>query len=139
MSSSVPCENAYNISIAAVSVSSLAALLGIISFFYYSSYLHKNPNVRMIQTKYDIESASWLLILSIIAGMSTAIVTIMNYRCGEKCPTATLQCNTQLGTASIALVSAVSLASAGFLKLISLHYQMAHPNTNGQVFAVNPV
>ena len=130
MSSSIPCTEAINLSIASVSALSVATVLGIISFGYYSYILHKNPNIKLSQTKYDVESASWVLILTTIGAMSTGVVTIMNGACGEKCPTQTLQCNSQMGTAGASLISALGIISAAILKIISTRSQQISNNNS---------
>jgi len=128
MSSSVPCIEAVNLSIASVSALSVATVLGIFSFGYYSYLIHKNPNIKILQTKYDVESASWVLILSTIAAMASGGITILNGICGEKCPTATLQCNTQMGTAGASLISALGIISAAIMKIISTRSQQVNNN-----------
>ncbi len=131
--STYPCEIAYNISSTTVAIFSVAAVTGIISFIIYFIQLHKNPNYKPVETKYDIESASWVLILSIISGMVSSIITIINHECGPTCPSSTLQCNNQIGISIIALVSSISIMSAGIMKLLSLYTQINHPiNSNLQ-------
>ena len=55
MSSSVPCIEAVNLPTASVSALSIATVLGIFSFGYYSYLLYNNPNIKISQTKYDVE------------------------------------------------------------------------------------
>ncbi len=127
MSSSVPCESAYDLSVSSLFFQSVAATLGIVSFVYYVIKVHRNPNMRFVQTKYDLESASAVLILSIIAGMSSSVVTVMNGNCGDKCPTETLTCNSQMGSSASTLVSAMGISITAIMKIFSLYYQVEHP------------
>jgi len=122
-SSNLVCAEAYYIYTVSAPTTAIAILLGIVAFSMYAIRLHRNPTARIIQNKYDIESASWVLILVNLAALTSGGAAIVNYHCGEKCPTATLQCNTQIATATSALISAIGAVSAGVMKFLSIREQ----------------
>lgn len=126
-SSSLPCYEAFTISSANVGILSLAGLLAITVFITYAKKMHKTPNSRMMQNKFDVDSASWVAVLAILNLGCTQLVNIVNYHCGTECPSVTLTCNSQIGTAVGIFFSAISVTSAAILKLLSYNYRLKHP------------
>jgi len=122
-SSSIPCYEAYVLSSTAVSFGTVSATLATIAFAIYFYRLHRNPNMKVMQNKYDIESASWVMVLASIGALSVSTSVILNYQCGEHCPAATIQCNTQMGSAGAALIASIGSAGAAVMKLLSIKSQ----------------
>ncbi|AYV75290.1 MAG: hypothetical protein Terrestrivirus1_164 [Terrestrivirus sp.] len=128
MSSAVPCYEAYILASLTVSCATIAALFALISFGMYSLTLHFNPNRKFVTTtKYDIESASWVLVLSAIGALSASSAVIYNFNCGVKCTSAEISCVTSMGTFGASFVAAFSAMCAAILKLTSLYFQLKHP------------
>ena len=109
--------------IAALVITCTAGTAAIAAFVRYVVLLRKNPGYRFLQTNADIESSSWLLILTAIVAIAGASALIANFRCGPECPSATLTCNTNCGTMGAAVVTAVSVLSAALFKHAALHQQ----------------
>jgi putative copper export protein len=146
-SSSIPCYEAFVLSASAVSFGSLAAVLAMAAFGIYIYRVHRNPSIKSTQTKYDIESAAWLMIITTIGALSVSTSLIMNYYCGEKCPSATLQCNTQMGSSGAALIASIGSVGAAIMKILSMLAQQTQqtlkagytglPDSNGSDHATN--
>lgn len=130
MSDSIPCRKAYDIHVAAIYFSIMAIILGISSFITYVVKVNKHQNIKFKQTQYDIESASLVLILTIIAAMINSNVYIINSNCGEKCTAEMIDCNNQIGIAVTALITALGIVIGASMKILSLYYQIKHPNKN---------
>lgn len=128
MSSSVPCYEAYVLASLTVTCATVAALFALISFGMYSITLHFDPNRKFVTTtKYDIESASWVLVLSAIGALSASSAVIYNFNCGAKCTSAEISCVSSMGTFGASFVAAFSAMCAAILKLVSLYFQLKHP------------
>ena len=125
MSSQPPCELAYTLASATIGFATFASVLASISFGFYSYTLHKNPNKKFSNTtKFDVESSTWVLVLSAIGALAGASSVVANYQCGSNCPAATLACNTLAGQYGASMVAAMSAASAAGLKILSYFHQM---------------
>jgi hypothetical protein len=119
MSSSIPCQTAYQLAIATLTVGSVAAVAAVTAFILYAVELHYRPNRRFVASKYDIESASWLMMLASIASLATCSPVIANYLCGSTCPSTTINCNTQTGQYAATL----SGLGAACMKIASFYHQ----------------
>ncbi len=125
MSYQPPCEFAYHLASATVGFGTLATVLATISFSFYAYTLHKNPKLKFSnKTKFDVESSTWLLVLAAIGSLAGASSVIANYRCGPKCSTEVLACNTLSGQYAATLVASISACSAACLKILSYFHQM---------------
>ena len=125
MSYQPPCELAYRLASATIGFGTLATILSSISFSFYAYTLHKNPNRKFSnQTKFDIESSTWVLILAAIGSLTGASSVIANYQCGPECPIEVLACNTLSGQCAATLVASISACSAAYLKILSYFHQM---------------
>jgi hypothetical protein len=123
-SSNVPCEMAYGLATATVTFTSIAVVLAVTSFSLYSWTLHKNPNQRFSNTtKYDVESSTWVLVLSAIGALCGGLSVISNH-CGPHCPATTLACNTLSGQYGASMIAAFSAVCAATLKICSYFHQM---------------
>lgn len=119
------CEGVYVLASLTVAFSSVASVLAITCFTIYARILARNPTkVFENTTKYDIESSSWVLVLSAIGALASASSVIVNYQCGPNCPVQTLACNTQMGQYGATLVASLAATSAAIMKLASLWYQL---------------
>lgn len=125
-STNAPCELAYGLAGATVGFTSLAILLAITSFSLYSWRLHKNPDQKFSNTtKFDVESSTWVLVLSAVGALSGGLSVINNYHCGIHCPAITLACNTLSGQYGATMVAAFSAVCAASLKICSFFHQMS--------------
>lgn len=129
-SGSVPCYEAYVLASLTVTCATVAALLALVAFGMYSITLHLNPTRKFVTTtKYDIESASWVLVLSAIGALSASSAVIYNYNCGSACTAAELSCVTSMGTYGASFVAAFSAMCAAVMKIVSISYQLKFPPT----------
>lgn len=133
-SSSIPCYEAYVLASLTVSCAAVAATVAAVVFAIYAFTLHKNPTkLFMSNTKYDIESASWVLVLSAIGALSASSALIYNYTYGNKMTSADISCITSMGSFGASFVAAFSAMCATFLKFASLRFQMNNPAVNREL------
>jgi len=131
-STSVPCFQAYVLAFLSVAFACVSFLIGLITFTFYTSFLHRNPNHKFVNTtKFDVESSSWVLVLSSAGAAAGALSVVVNYHCGATCPAETLSCNTLSGQYGAAFVASFSAATAAALKLASFIYQVRHIHNSG--------
>lgn len=124
-SSSLPCYEAYVLASLTVSCATIAATFALIAFGMYSITLHKNPNRKFVSTtKYDIESASWVLVLSAIGALSSSSAVIYNYTNGSSFTAAEISCVTSMGTYGASFIAAFSAMCAAIFKIASFFFQM---------------
>jgi hypothetical protein len=124
-----PCYGAYVLASMTVSCTTASALLAIIAVGIYSITLHRNPNRKFVTTtKYDIESASWVLVLSAIGALSACSAVIYNYHCGDSCTAADYSCNTSMGTYGASFIASLSALCAAIMKIASLYFQLDTKN-----------
>lgn len=119
------CAPAYYIASVTVSFASTAAILAIVAFGTFAVKLHRDPGAKFIQNKFDIESSSWLMILTSLSALVTSAAGIANYNC-LGCTAAEYTCISNMGTYTTGLVSAVSATGAAAFKIASLVYQQRH-------------
>lgn len=125
---SFPCIEAYRLAASAIGFGSLAFILGIISLGLHIYKFQDHQNKEIIRrTKFDIESSSWIFILSGLASVAASISVIANYNCGPDCPLETLTCNEQMGKYGTAMIASISAASASGLRIWSIWYQTPVP------------
>lgn len=133
MSSSavVPCEGAAVLYGFAVSFAGVAVGLALTSFTMYAWTLHKNPGRHFVSTtKFDVDSSSWVLVLTAVGALFASAAALTNYQCGTQCAPAIVQCNTSVGTAGTAMIAALSAMCAAGLKIMSFFFQMKMANPN---------
>jgi len=129
MSSSIPCYEAYVLASISVSFGTVSAILAFSAFIMYAYTLHRYPNAKFPNnTKYDIESASWVLVLTSIGGLATSTALILNYNCGASCSATTISCNTSIGTYAGTMIATFSAMCAAIMKNISVIYQIRNNN-----------
>jgi hypothetical protein len=124
MSSVPPCYTTFSLAGATIGFLSGAFILGIIKFSLFSYTLHKNPNKTFSSnTKYDIESSAWVIVLSALGAGATSLSVLINYNC-PNCTAAELTCVTQSGQYGATLVAAITAFCSAALGIASYFHQM---------------
>ncbi len=123
--SSIPCYPANVMAIATTVTSIGAVVLAFSAFFLFVCSLHKDPTKRFIvSTPYDIEGTSWILAFTAIGGIVLSSGVILNYHCGENCPSVTLACTTLTTQYGAYFVSALTSFFAAGFKIASIRSQI---------------
>lgn len=123
-SASQPCYLTFTLASSAIAFASIGALIGLATYAFYTYVLHQDHNRQFrTNTKFDISSASWVLIFTSAGVVSNSASILANYLCSN-CTAAQLTCNTSAGSSGAAMISALSVALAAALKMCSLVYQM---------------
>jgi hypothetical protein len=135
-STSIPCYNAYVLASLTIACATTTFFLALSAFGMYSYTLHRHPNKRFVSTtKYDVESASWVLVLTAIGALSSSAALVWNYRNGADMSAADISCVTSMGTFGATFVAAFSAMCAASLKIASFFFQIkiiSNPNDDSQ-------